>query len=76
MLLAAVAESRDFLWRFRDPNRVPRISNQVRTIRENYHQVSRIRENRVHASPYLVSTLFLKKTCWRMLGCISFSLFS
>jgi len=70
MLLAAVAEPRDFLWRFRDPNQVRRISNQVCTIRENYHRVSRIRENRIHASPYLVSTLFLKKlaeNCWAAL---------
>jgi len=32
---------------FRDPIQVPRIENHVPTIRENYHRVSRIRENRV-----------------------------
>jgi len=30
-----------------DPIQVPRIENQVPTIRENYHRVTRIRENRV-----------------------------
>jgi len=29
-----------------DPIRVPRIKNQVPRIRENYHRVLRIRENR------------------------------
>jgi len=38
---------RVFLRRFRDPIRVPRISNRVSRIRENYHQVPKIRENRV-----------------------------
>ena len=36
-----------FLRRFRDPIRVSRIENRVPKIRENYHRVSRIRENRV-----------------------------
>ena len=36
-----------FLSRFRDPVRVPRISNRVPRIRENYHRVPKIRENRV-----------------------------
>ena len=36
-----------FLRRFRDPIRVPRISNRVPRIRENYHRVPKIRENRV-----------------------------
>jgi len=36
-----------FLRRFRDPIRVPRISNRVPRIRENYHRVLKIRENRV-----------------------------
>ena len=44
-----------FLRRFRDPIRVPSISNRVPRIRENYHRVPkiikkwvpRIRENRV-----------------------------
>jgi len=35
------------LRRFRDPIRVPRISNQVPRIRENYHRAPKIRENRV-----------------------------
>jgi len=37
-----------FLRRFRDPIRLPRISNWVSRIRENYHQVPKFRENRVH----------------------------
>jgi len=36
-----------FLKRFRDPIRVPRISNRVPRIRENYHRVPKIGENRV-----------------------------
>jgi len=36
-----------FLRCFRDPIRVPRIENRVPRIRENYHRVPRIRENRV-----------------------------
>jgi len=36
-----------FLRCFRDLIRVPRIENRVPRIRENYHQVPRIRENRV-----------------------------
>jgi len=36
-----------FLRRFRDPIWVPRISNRVPRIRESYHRVSKIRENRV-----------------------------
>jgi len=47
---------------FRDPNRVPRIENQVPKIRENYHRVPKIRENRVPRGPYRVSNIFLKKT--------------
>jgi len=39
--------SRVFLRRFRDPIRVPRISNRVPRIRENYHRVPKIRENGV-----------------------------
>jgi len=34
-----------FLRRFRDPIRVPRISNQVLRITKNYHRVPKIREN-------------------------------
>jgi len=30
-----------------DPNWIPRIENRVPRIRENYHQIPRIRENRV-----------------------------
>jgi len=36
-----------FLRRFRNPIRVPRISNRVPRITENYHLVPKIRENRV-----------------------------
>ena len=36
---------RVFVRRFRDPSRVPRISNRVRRITENYHRVPKIREN-------------------------------
>jgi len=36
-----------FLRCFRDPIRVPRIENRVPRIKEIYHQVRRIRENRV-----------------------------
>jgi len=36
-----------FLRRFRDQIRVPRISNRVPRIRENYHRVPKIRKNRV-----------------------------
>jgi len=35
-----------FVRRFRDPIRVPRVSNRVPRIRENYHRVPKIRENR------------------------------
>ena len=38
---------RAFLRRFRDPLRVPSISNRVFRIRENYHRVPKIRENPV-----------------------------
>jgi len=41
------AISRVFLRRSRDPNRVPRISNRLSRIRENYHRVPKIRESRV-----------------------------
>jgi len=36
-----------FLRRFRDPIRIPRISNRVPRHRKNYDQVHKIRENRV-----------------------------
>jgi len=36
-----------FSRRFRDPIQVPRIENQVLTIRENHHRVPRIKKNRV-----------------------------
>jgi len=39
--------SAGFLRRFRDPIRVPRISNRVPRIRENYHRVPKTRENRI-----------------------------
>jgi len=38
-----------------DPIRLP-------TIRESYHGVARIRENRVPTSPHRVPNIFLKKT--------------
>jgi len=44
-----------------DPIRVPGISNRVPTIRENYHRVPKIRENRVPTDPYRVPNIFLKK---------------
>jgi len=43
-----------FLRRFRDPVWVPRI-------RENYHRVPKISENRVPTDPYRVPNIFLKK---------------
>jgi len=52
---------RVFLRRFRDPNRVPRISNRVPKVRENYHRVPKIRENRVPTDPNQVHNIFLKK---------------
>jgi len=64
---------------FRDPIRVPRIENRVPRLRENYHPVHRIRENRVPKIREIGSrqihigylTLSLKKTCssdpWRKL---------
>jgi len=39
--------TRVFLRHFRDPIRVPRIENWDPRIRENYHRIPRIRENRV-----------------------------
>ena len=50
-----------FLRCFRDPIRVPRIENWVPRIRENYHRVSRIRENRVPTGPHRIPNIFLKK---------------
>ena len=49
-VLLFVVEHRVFLRRLRDPIRVPRISNRVPRIRENYHRVLKIRENyhRIH----------------------------
>jgi len=44
-----------FLRCFRDPMRVPRI-------RENYHWIFIVRENRVPTCPYRVPNIFLKKT--------------
>jgi len=60
-----------FLRRFRDPIWVPRISNRVPRIRENYHRVAKIRENRVprirEIGSLQIHTGFLtfsfKKTC-------------
>ena len=50
-----------FLRRFRDPIRVPRISNRVPRIRKNYHRVPKLREIRVPTDPYRVPNIFLKK---------------
>jgi len=60
-----------FLRRFRDPNRVPRISNRVPRIRESYHRVPKIKENRVARIREIGSlqihtgflTFSLKKNC-------------
>jgi len=38
---------RVFLRRFRDPIRIPKISNGVPRIRDNYHRVLKIREIRI-----------------------------
>jgi len=51
-----------FLRHLRDPTRVSRIENRVPRIRENYHLVARVRENRVPTGPYRVLSIFLKKT--------------
>jgi len=59
-----------FLRCFRDPNRVLRIENRVPKIREHYHRVPKIRENRVPRIREIGSlqvhteylTLSLKKT--------------
>jgi len=63
--------ARVFLRRFRDPIRVPRVSNRVLRIRENYHRVPKTRENQVPrireiASPQIQTgflTFSLKKLC-------------
>ena len=62
---------RGFFRRFRDTIRVPRISNRVPRITENYHRVPKIRENRVPRIREIGSlqihigylTFSLKKTC-------------
>jgi len=62
--------SQGFLRRFRDPIRVPRISNRVPRMRENYHRVPKIRKNRVPRIREIGSiqirtgflTFYLKKT--------------
>jgi len=50
-----------FLRCCRYPIRVPRIENRVPGMRENYHRVPRIKENRVPTGPYRVPNIFLKK---------------
>jgi len=68
--LIAFDPSAGFLRRFRDPIRVLRILNRVPRIREIYHRVSKIRENRVPRIREIGSlhihtgslTLSLKKT--------------
>jgi len=52
-----------FLRRFRYPIRVPRIENRVPRIRESYHRIPRIKENRVPTGPYRVPNVFLKTNC-------------
>ena len=60
-----------FLRGFRDPIRVPRISNRVPRIRETYHRVHKIRENRFPGIREIGSlqmqtwflTFSLEKTC-------------
>jgi len=51
-----------FLGRFWDPMRVSRISNRVPRIREGYHWVTKIRENRVPTDHTGCLTFSLKKT--------------
>jgi len=55
-LLKYLTFKQGFLRCFRLENRVPRI-------RENYHRVPGIRENRVPKDPYRVPSIFLKKNC-------------
>jgi len=55
-------KSRVFWRRFRDPTWVPRISNRVPRIGENYHRVPKIRENRVPTDTNRVPNIFLKNT--------------
>ena len=56
-----------FLRCFRNPIRVPRISNRVPRIRENYHRVPRIRENRVLTGPHRELTFSLKQTLYYLM---------
>ena len=63
-----------FLRRFRDPIRVSRISNRVPRIKENYHRVPKIRENRVPTNPYRVPNIFLKKTLVKTIIYLDYSL--
>jgi len=63
-----------FLRRFRDPIRVPRISNRVPRIRAHYHRVPKIRENGVPRIREIGSlqihtgylNIFLKKNCFTL----------
>jgi len=60
-----------FFRRIRDPIRVLRVSNRVSWIRENYHRVPKLKENRVPSIKEIGSlkiqtrflTFSLKKTC-------------
>jgi len=61
---SVIASLQGFLRCCRNPIRVPRIENGVARIRENNHQVPRIRENRVPTGPYRVPNIFPKKTCF------------
>jgi len=59
--LHTCTKRRFFLRRFRDPIWVPRI-------RENYHRVPAVRENRVRTDPYRAPNIFLKKNLAKRVG--------
>ena len=50
------------------PIRVPGIENRIPRIKENYHRVPRITENRVPTSPYILPNIFLKKPWYAVRG--------
>jgi len=50
-----------FLRYFRDPIRLPRISNRVPRVRENHDRVPKLRKNRVPIDPNRVPNIFLTK---------------
>jgi len=57
---------RVFLRCFKIPIRVPSIENRVHRIKENYHRIPRIKENRVPTGPYQLPNIFLKKNWARL----------